>query len=88
MSLSRRQRSMDVPDTLDPRDLILGVFGPWDPRSECSATPTVLWHPRVRPAHLRMLWAKHQATIEAAATKAGVDPWIADRLFFVDALEA
>ncbi len=78
-------------DDLAPCDLILAVHGPWHEGADCETRlgPTVFWHPRCRPDYLRRLWSQHQATIEQAATKAGLpEPWISSRLFFVDILEA
>ena len=73
--------------TLGQRDLALAVFGPWDPRADCGASPTPLHHPRVDADRLRAIWALHGRAIEAAADEAGVDePWILARLDFCDAV--
>ncbi len=77
-------------DCLDRRDLVLCVFGPDDPRSECEGVPTVLWDPRTGPSYLRPLWDKHRATIEREAAAAGIDgePWIERRLWFCALLDS
>lgn len=73
---------------LVPEDLALAVFGPWHEQADCDATPTPLWHRRVREGHLRALWEHHRAAIETAATEAGVaEPWIIGRLAFCDLLD-
>jgi len=74
--------------TLDPRDRALMIWGPWHEEADCAASPTVLWHPRAAPARLRALWARHREAIEAEARAAGLaEPWVADRLAFIDRLE-
>ncbi len=91
MTMLRRKIKTNLTPALSERDLMLAIHGPWHEGADCETRlgPTVLWHPRVQSDHLRALWAKHQATIEAAAAEAGVDkPWITDRLWFIDILEA
>ena len=76
-------------DYLALRDLILTVHGPWDPRSECSGHPTVLWSPRCETHRLRAIWGRHQAAIEQAAAEAGLaEAWVETRLAFCDLLGA
>jgi hypothetical protein len=73
---------------LSPEDLILCLYGPWDPRAGCTATPTPLWHPRVAGDRLEALLERHRPAIEAAAAAAGVaEPWIVSRVWFTRLLD-
>ncbi len=86
MSRTRRIRTEpQAPPALSHADLMLAVHGPWDERAGCTGQPGVLWDPRVRPEHLKQLWAQHAPAIQQAAAAAGVKPWVVDRLFFVAA---
>ena len=83
MATLKRDTSPGLPEA----DLMLAVFGPWHPRTQCESTPTPLWHPRVETARLRALWSNHEPAIREAAAAAGVTvPWIADRLQFCELL--
>lgn len=83
MRVKSRQQSTE---TITREDLALAVFGPRHADAQCEATPNPSWHPRARAAYLERLWLDHEAAIVAAATAAGVEPWIVNRLFFLAAL--
>ncbi len=75
-------------DCLAPRDLVLCVHGPDDPRSECEGVPTVLWDLRTGPSYLRPLWDRHQDINRRETTAAGLDEsWCESRLWFCALLD-
>jgi hypothetical protein len=79
------KRTVDHRSDLSLDDLMLAVHSPWHPAAQCEASPTPLWHARVQPARLRLLWARHRTAIASAAAEAGlVEPWIVGRLAFLD----
>ena len=66
-----------------PEDLVLCSHGPWDARARVLADRP-LWDPRVATDRLRAIWGQHANAIRAAAGRR--EPWVCQRLQFVDAL--